>query len=238
VTNTQQDDQNKKTGQGQATVHDEDVDPAAPRGPMTNGLDHDVNQTAETELLGDDDALISDGDAPVTDEEPSDEDRMTAIVAERDEYLDQLQRSRAEFANFRRRNDQERAMLRQLVSRDVLAQFLPVIDDLDRALSAIPEQERSSGWVKGIMLIQSKLNATVERMGVTRIDALNKPFDPALHEAVSTEPGTSGDTVVEVYQSGYQLGDILVRPAMVKTGDAPSDGASDTSDEQETRFNA
>jgi len=238
VTNKKQDDQNKATGQGQATVHDEDADPAAPRGPMTNGLDRDVNQTAETELLGDDDALVSDGEAPITDEEPSDEDRMTAIIAERDEYLDQLQRSRAEFANFRRRNDQERAMLRQLVSRDVLAQFLPVIDDLDRALGAIPEQERSSGWVKGIMLIQSKLNATVERMGVTRIDALNKPFDPALHEAVSTEPGTSGDTVVEVYQSGYQLGDILVRPAMVKTGDAPSEGTADTSSEQETQFNA
>lgn len=238
VTNEQHKEQDTVTGQGQATVHDEDADPAAPKGPVTNGLEHDVNQVAGTDIAGDDDALVSDGDAPATDGEPEDEDRMITIVAERDEYLDQLQRSRAEFANFRRRNDQERAMLRQLVSRDVLAQFLPVIDDLDRALSAIPEQERGSGWVKGIMLIQSKLNATVERIGVTKIDALNKPFDPSLHEAVSTEPGTSGDTVVEVYQSGYRLGDILVRPAMVKTGDAPSGGTADTPSEQETRFNA
>lgn len=148
-------------------------------------------------------------------------DQLAVVTAERDEYLDQLQRSRAEFANFRRRNDQERAMVRQIVGRDVLSQFLPVIDDLDRALAAIPESERQSGWVKGVSLIQTKLNGTVERLGVTKLDALNKPFDPALHEAVATEPGTSGSHVVEVYQNGYQLGDLLVRPAMVKTGDAP-----------------
>lgn len=148
-------------------------------------------------------------------------DQLAVVTAERDEFLDQLQRSRAEFANFRRRNDQERAMVRQIVGRDVLSQFLPVIDDLDRALAAIPESERQSDWVKGVSLIQTKLNGTVERLGVTKVDALNKPFDPALHEAVATEPGTSGSHVVEVYQNGYRLGDLLVRPAMVKTGDAP-----------------
>lgn len=154
-------------------------------------------------------------------EDQEEVDQLAVVMAERDEYLDQLQRSRAEFANFRRRNDQERAMVRQIVGRDVLSQFLPVIDDLDRALAAIPESERQSGWVQGVSLIQTKLNGTVERLGVTKVDALNKPFDPALHEAVATEPGTSGSHVVEVYQNGYRLGDLLVRPAMVKTGDAP-----------------
>lgn len=148
-------------------------------------------------------------------------DQLAVVTAERDEFLDQLQRSRAEFANYRRRNDQERAMVRQIVGRDVLSQFLPVIDDLDRALGSIPDSERESSWVKGVSLIQSKLNGTVERLGVTKIEALNQPFDPAFHEAVATEPGTSGSHVVEVYQSGYKLGDLLVRPAMVKTGDAP-----------------
>lgn len=150
-------------------------------------------------------------------------DQLASVMAERDEFLDQLQRSRAEFANFRRRNDQERAMVRQIVGRDVLSQFLPVIDDLDRALAAIPESERESGWVKGVSMIKTKLNGTVERLGVTRIEALNKPFDPAFHEAVATEPGTSGSHVVEIYQNGYRLGDLLVRPAMVKTGDAPAE---------------
>ena len=156
-------------------------------------------------------------------------DRLSAVMAERDEFLDQLQRSRADFANFRRRNDQERAMLRQVVGRDVLSQFLPVIDDLERALAAIPETERGSGWVKGVSMIQAKLNGTVERLGVNRIDALHQPFDPAFHEAVATEPGSSGSHVVEIYQNGYTLGDLLVRPAMVKTGDAPPGG--ETSDD-------
>lgn len=223
------------TGKSRTTVHDEDADPATPEAPFVNGHDGNVDQSPETEVPGDDEPFVADGDEAASDE------HMATILQERDEYLDQLQRSRAEFANFRRRNDQERAMLRQLVSRDVLAQFLPVIDDLDRALAAIPDQERGSGWVKGVTLIQSKLNGTVERLGVTKIDAVGKPFDPALHEAVSTEPGSSGSTVVEVYQSGYQLGDMLVRPAMVKTGDADDADvtqAMDASNEPETSFNA
>lgn len=238
MTNKQQ-QQNKDTGQGQTALHDQEADRAPSPGTDVNAQDRDVNQSPETDILGDDEPFISDVDQPDTGEAFGED--IATIIAERDEYLDQLQRSRAEFANFRRRNDQERAMLRQLVSRDVLAQFLPVIDDLDRALAAIPEEERDSGWVKGVMLIQSKLNGTVERLGVKKIDALNQPFDPALHEAVSTEPGSSGDTVVEVYQSGYRLGDLLVRPAMVKTGDADDvgqDRAADGSTEQATKFNA
>lgn len=165
-------------------------------------------------------------------------DHLSEVMAERDEFLDQLQRSRAEFANFRRRNDQERAMLRQIVGRDVLSQFLPVIDDLDRALAAIPESERESGWVKGVSMIQAKLNGTVERLGVARIDALHHPFDPAFHEAVATEPGSSGSHVVEIYQNGYTLGDMLVRPAMVKTGDAPPGGTTSDTTGDDVTFDA
>ncbi len=150
-------------------------------------------------------------------------DELAQAIAERDDYLDQLQRSRAEFVNFKRRNDQERTQLRRFVSREVLAQFLPVIDDLDRALSTIPEEERESGWVKGVTLIQAKLNGTADRLGVSKIEALGHPFDPSIHESVATEPESDGSTVVEIYQNGYRIGDLLVRPAMVKTGNAPVD---------------
>lgn len=238
MTNEQHNKSHRHDGKGPTTVHDSEPDPATTQASHANGLDGDAAQSSETEIAGDDEPFVAGGE-PESSEATG--DQIGSIIQERDDYLDQLQRSRAEFANFRRRNDQERAMLRQLVSRDVLAQFLPVIDDLDRALSAIPEQERDSGWVKGITLIQSKLNGTVERLGVTKIDAVGKPFDPALHEAVSTEPGSSGSTVVEVYQSGYQLGDMLVRPAMVKTGDgndADMSHAVDAPKDQETTFNA
>jgi len=87
-------------------------------------------------------------------------------------------------------------------------------------------------------MIQTKLHGIAERLGVTRVDALGQPFDPSLHEAVATEPGTSGSTVVEVYQNGYRIGDILVRPAMVKTGDPTEDGEHDQATEETQAFDA
>lgn len=147
-------------------------------------------------------------------------EQIKMLQAERDDYLDQLQRSRAEFINYRRRTEQERTIVRQVVTRDVLAQFLPVMDDFQRALEAIPQAEREQGWEKGIELIAGKLRGVLDRAGIKEIDALGQPFDPSLHEAVATEPGSQGNHVVEVYQTGYMLGDNLIRPAMVKTGDA------------------
>lgn len=191
--------------------------PTWPEPPGVDDAPEDANQTAAN----------GQADAP--------ENELARVTAERDDYLDQLQRSRAEFVNFRRRNDQERAALRQFVSRDVLAQFLPVIDDFERALATLPEQERETGWAKGVSMIQAKLTGTAERLGATRIDALGQPFDPALHEAVATDPGSAGSHVVEIYQNGYRIGDLLVRPAMVKTGDAPEHAADD---ETEPPFDA
>ena len=170
------------------------------------------------------------GDLPVDEAEATDDDpafaQLAAVSAERDEYLDQLQRSRAEFANYRRRVEQERQIIGDLAKRDALIQFLPVVDDFERALAAVPESERSNSWLSGITLIQQKLAGILERAGVSPIDALGEPFDPSLHEAVASEPGTAGSHVVEVYQKGYRVGDQLARPAMVKTGNPPA-GATD-----------
>ncbi len=185
----------------------------------------------ESAATGDDEATEQEndtGDERTIEEEV---DELAAVTAERDEYLDQLQRSRAEFANYRRRIEQERQILRDVVQRDALAQFLPVLDDFDRGLAAIPESERADSWVKGITMIQNKLIGILERAGIKEVEALHQPFDPAHHEAVATDPGSKGETVVEVYQKGYRLGDLLVRPAMVKTGDALADApASDALD--------
>lgn len=145
-------------------------------------------------------------------------DELETLRAERDSYLDQLQRSVAEFANYRRRNEQERAQLVPVVRRDLLAQFLPIVDDFERALAQVPDDERETGWMTGITMIESKLKGLLERAGVTAIDPAGEPFDPSRHEAVASDPGSSGQTVVEVYQKGYAIGDVLIRPAMVKTG--------------------
>lgn len=156
----------------------------------------------------------------VDEELPQDLD-VEAIAAERDRYLDQLQRTLADFANYRKRIDQERILARQLATRDLLQALVPIIDDFERALAAVPEAQRATPWVEGVELIERKLAALLDREGVAKVDALGQPFDPALHEAVATDPDNHDNVVVEVYQQGYQQGKHLLRPAMVKVGNLP-----------------
>ena len=148
---------------------------------------------------------------------------VETLVKERDDLLDQLKRSVAEFANYRRRVDAERAQIREVASKHILTQILPVHDDLQRALASVPADEVDEPWVQGVRHIERKLASLLERSGVTAVDAVGQPFDPALHEAVATEPGSTQNVVVEVYQTGYKLGQDLLRPAMVKVGDRPAE---------------
>jgi molecular chaperone GrpE len=154
---------------------------------------------------------------------PAVQPTLESLTKERDELLDQLKRSVAEFANYRRRIDVERSQIREVASRELLKQILPVLDDLQRAVASIPDETADQPWVQGVRNIERKLAGLVERAGVVPVDAVGQPFDPAFHEAVATEPGSTGNVVVEVYQTGYQLGQNLLRPAMVKVGDQPSD---------------
>jgi molecular chaperone GrpE len=154
-------------------------------------------------------------------------DEVARLTAERDEFLDQLQRSRAEFANFRRRTEQERAALRQVANQALLVQILPAYDDLQRALAAVPADQRESPLAQGVALIERKFWNALERAGVSPIAAEGEPFDPAQHEAVemaASGDGAPADTVVAVYQTGYRLGDALLRPAMVKVGPRAESG--------------
>ena len=139
------------------------------------------------------------------------------------EYLDALQRERAAFINYRRRTDQERAETVQYASANLLKKLLPIVDDFDRALAAIPEDERKKNkWVAGVELISRKLHNVMEQEGVEPIDAAGQPFDPNLHEAVAFEDNAEAgndkheDTVSEVFSKGYKLRDRVLRPAMVK----------------------
>lgn len=138
------------------------------------------------------------------------------------EYLDALQRERASFINYRRRMDQERIEMAQYATVNLVKKLLPVVDDFDRALAAIPEKERKGNkWVEGIELIGRKLHNILEQEGVEPIEALGQPFDPNLHEAVAFEDNTDGDgnhadTVSDVFSKGYKMKDRVLKPAMVK----------------------
>ncbi|MBX3070281.1 MAG: nucleotide exchange factor GrpE [Thermomicrobiales bacterium] len=175
-------------------------------------------------------------DPPAADavEEPplvEDAPDWAVIQAERDQYLDQLQRSMAEFANYRKRVDQERAIARQVATRDLLLRLLPIADDFRRAFDTIPDESRDEPWVTGMGLIERNLTTFLEREGVRPIEALGQPFDPAMHEAVAVVPGSSGNTVVNVFQNGYWQGDQILRPAMVQVGDPPDAPANNPNTE-------
>ena len=141
---------------------------------------------------------------------------LDTALAERDRYFEQLQRTAADYANFRRRTEQERAQQRLAANERLLRDFIPVLDDLQRGLNALPPDEQQSPLAEGMRRIEQKFLATLGRHGVTPIEAFGEQFDPAVHEAVEAEPG--GDSVVAIYAPGYRLGESVLRPAMVKVG--------------------
>ncbi|MDQ3227259.1 MAG: nucleotide exchange factor GrpE [Chloroflexota bacterium] len=151
-------------------------------------------------------------------------DRDT-IVAERDRYLDQLQRTAADFANYRRRTEQERSQQRLLANEQLLREIVPVLDDLQRGLGVLPPEERDTALAEGMRWVEQKFLTTLKKHGVTQIDSLGQRFDPSMHEAVEADPA-GGDTVVAVYAPGYRLGEDILRPAMVKVG--PTDSTVDS----------
>jgi molecular chaperone GrpE len=142
---------------------------------------------------------------------------LEAVLAERDQYLDQLQRTAADFANFRRRIEQERTQQRLAANEQLLREIVPVLDDLQRGLDSLPPDQQESKLAEGMRWVEQKFLTTLKKHGVTPIESLGQSFDPSVHEAVEADPA-GGDTVVAVYAPGYRLGDGILRPAMVKVG--------------------
>jgi molecular chaperone GrpE len=163
--------------------------------------------------------FISDTDleeGPDADAAGSDLD-LDAVMAERDRYLDQLQRTAADFANYRRRIEQDRAQQRLAANEQLLREFVPVLDDLQRGLSSLPPDQQESKLAEGMRWVEQKFLTTLKKHGVTPIESLGQAFDPSVHEAVEADPA-GGNRVVAVYAPGYRLGDGILRPAMVKVG--------------------
>ncbi len=127
------------------------------------------------------------------------------------------QRAQADFMNFKRRNEQEREEYTRFANAGLLLELLPVLDDLERALAHAPPKLSKLAWVDGVNLIYRKFRATLELQGLTQIEALGKPFDPNLHEAVRQDKGREG-IVIEEIRKGYQLHDKVIRPTMVVVG--------------------
>lgn len=133
------------------------------------------------------------------------------------ELTEALQRERADSENIRRRHEDQIASLKDAVKASVISDLLPVIDNFERALKHVPKDLADNDYIKGVQAVVKQFEKTLSDIGVARIKTVGEVFDPRLHEAVSMEEG-DGDTeiVSEELQSGYVLGDEVVRHAMVR----------------------
>jgi len=150
--------------------------------------------------------------------EPSIEQQLADAQAKAQEYLDGWQRSRAEFANYKRRVERELQDSRQNASLDLLVKLFPILSDFERAMSTVPENLKADTWLEGVTLIQRKFQKLLEENGVEEIDPTGEVFDPNFQEAVGTDEDTSMQSgcVTATLQKGYRIGDRVLRPALVR----------------------
>lgn len=143
---------------------------------------------------------------------------LSKTRSEAAEYLEGWQRSRAEFANFKKRVERDQALVYQNAASSVIRRYIDVIDDLERALKNSPQSGEGLAWAGGIELIYRKFLSILESEGVTQMDPTGEIFDPNLHEAVTSEdsPDHESGEIIEVLQKGYLIGDRVLRPAMVR----------------------
>jgi molecular chaperone GrpE len=147
--------------------------------------------------------------------EPGSED----LGAERDKYLELAQRTQADFENYRKRAAKDASTAGERAKAGLVRELLPVLDNLERALAtAVHDDGDSSPVVEGVRLVRADLLGLLERSGVQAFDPEGEPFDPTVHEALSTRPapeGTHPGIVMDVVEKGYRLNDTVLRPARV-----------------------
>ena len=160
-----------------------------------------------------------------TDEEQVEEapvDELTLVTRERDEYLDALQRLKAEFDNYRKRVARDQQELAARAHERLVKELVPILDDLERALEAVAQHEEAQ-LEEGVRLVHRSLGDLLAREGLTEVATAGK-FDPHTQEALLSQPSDEeGGSVIQVLQKGYSLGDRVLRPARFVISAGPSD---------------
>lgn len=187
--------------------------------------DNDTPNEEAEEADGDNRPAQAEAQAVETDPAMDELDELAAQLeaarAEAAANLDGWQRAQAEFANYRKRQEQQRAQLYDEAVARVVKRYLEVLDDLERALNTRPAEGEGAEWSAGVELVARKLLTILENEGVRSMDPLGQPFDPNLHEAIAQEPsdGHESGTILEVLQKGYLLGERVLRPAVVRVAE-------------------
>jgi molecular chaperone GrpE len=144
-------------------------------------------------------------------------EELTAKAEKADEYLELAQRTKADFENYRKRAIREAAVAQERGVVKLAKELLPAVDNLDRAVAAAEHAGNDGELVSGIKLVHADVVAALARVGIEPYSPEGEQFDPQHHEAVAQQPveGAEPGTVVEVYQRGYRLGELVLRPARV-----------------------
>ena len=173
-----------------------------------NPVDENVEEAIEAEVIEEQDEVQE--DTP---------NLFEAITAEVTELRDRYARLQAEWDNYRKRTQAERESERVRASENLVMDLLPLLDDLERAIKHARETGEGGTLTDGVEAIQNKFLQILEKHKVTQIVALGEPFDAMQHQAVGTEEDASvpEETVVNVFQQGYKMGERVIRPAMVVT---------------------
>lgn len=133
------------------------------------------------------------------------------------EYLAGWQRARAELLNFKQRTAAAQSQERTRLTRDILEPLLTLADNFQAVAAHLPSELKDNAWAQGVVHVSRQLDQILQQYGLQPIAESNRPFDPAIHEAIEEveSPGKAG-RVVQVVQVGYQLGDTVLRPARVR----------------------
>ncbi len=165
-----------------------------------------------TEETGGEEEPAAEEAAAPEDEKPEKKDKKTEQI---EELTDRLQRTMAEFDNFRKRTEKEKASMYVIGAKEVVEKILPVVDNFERGLASAQEGD---AFAEGMQMVYKQLMTALSEMGVEPIDAVGKEFDPNLHNAVMhvEDPEAGENTVVEELQKGYLYKEFVVRHSMVK----------------------
>jgi len=167
----------------------------------------------------------------VVEPEAGDEDiaALRKKAAERDDYLDRLQRAKAEYSNYQKRVLRDHEESRKFASQDLVTDLLPVLDDLDRALEAGRQNPEADALIAGVEMVRTHMVQALARHGVEELTSVGEPFDPSFHEAMMQHQTTDHPpgTVMMEAQKGYTYNGRVVRPSKVVVAGAPDTAAPD-----------
>jgi molecular chaperone GrpE len=196
-----------------------------PEADVVGKKNDNIKKTVETDVAGplephgSTDVIAVDEDllSKKSDLDDSKESAFDKVLKESEENRDRWLRSVAELENFKKRSLQERSKLLKYKDEDLLRELLPVVDNLERALSNSPKDDMENPLTQGVQMVLRMFAEALKKYGVTEIEALGKSFDPQFHEAIAQEPSANGPSnlVTRELEKGYMYKDRLLRPAKV-----------------------